>query len=130
MNKARAGGPLRALGAMSGTSLDGVDAAVVETDGHAILGFGATAYRPYAPEERAVLRRALGLWAGAGVEEAAQVVGAAHAALLSEFDGVDLVGFHGQTLAHEPRGRGTLQTGDGAWLACCCIQRWWIFWMW
>lgn len=117
MNKARAGGALRALGAMSGTSLDGVDAAVVETDGHAILGFGATGYRPYSPEERAVLRRALGQWAGPDVAAAAQVVGAAHAALLSEFEGVDLVGFHGQTLAHDPRGRGTLQAGDGAWLA-------------
>ena len=117
MNRARAGGALRALGAMSGTSLDGVDAAVVETDGHAILGFGATGYRPYAPEERAVLRRALGHWTGPEVGAAAQVVGAAHAELLSGFQGADLVGFHGQTLAHEPRGRGTLQAGDGAWLA-------------
>ncbi len=117
MNKARAGGALRALGAMSGTSLDGVDAAVVETDGHAILGFGATGYRPYTPEERAVLRGALGCWTGPEVVAAAQVVTEAHAALLSGFGDVDLVGFHGQTLAHEPRGRGTLQTGDGAWLA-------------
>jgi anhydro-N-acetylmuramic acid kinase len=37
--------------------------------------------------------------------------------VLSGFDGVDLVGFHGQTLAHDPRGRGTLQVGDGAWLS-------------
>ncbi len=33
------------------------------------------------------------------------------------FDGADLIGFHGQTLAHEPRGRGTHQMGDGAALA-------------
>ena len=42
----RIDGPVRALGAMSGTSLDGVDAAVVETDGDRIIGFGETGYRP------------------------------------------------------------------------------------
>ncbi|TDK51975.1 anhydro-N-acetylmuramic acid kinase [Antarcticimicrobium luteum] len=118
MNKAgKAGAPLRALGAMSGTSLDGVDAAVVETDGRRILGFGETGYRTYSDEERAVLRAGLGHWAGPEAEAAGHVVDAAHAELLAGFDGVDLVGFHGQTLAHEPRGRGTFQVGDGAALA-------------
>jgi len=37
--------------------------------------------------------------------------------LLAEFEGAELVGFHGQTLAHEPRGRGTFQAGNGAILA-------------
>lgn len=44
---------------MSGTSLDGVDAAVIETDGERILDFGPTFYRPYKDEERALLRHAL-----------------------------------------------------------------------
>ena len=48
-------GPVRALGAMSGTSLDGVDAAVLVTDGHDILRFGQTAYRPYTTAERRVI---------------------------------------------------------------------------
>ncbi|MDA7965000.1 anhydro-N-acetylmuramic acid kinase [Ruegeria sp.] len=114
MNKAIAKhGAVRALGAMSGTSLDGVDAAVVETDGQAILGFGPTGYRAYSAEERAVLRDALGQWHGPQVEAAAELVTQAHAEALSEFEEVDLIGFHGQTLAHEPRGRGTLQVGDG-----------------
>ncbi|MBL3552568.1 anhydro-N-acetylmuramic acid kinase, partial [Rhodovulum sulfidophilum] len=52
-------GPVRALGTMSGTSLDGVDVALVETDGETLAGFGATGYRPYAPAERAVLAQAL-----------------------------------------------------------------------
>lgn len=111
------GGRVRALGAMSGTSLDGVDAAVIETDGERILAFGETAYRPYRAAEREVLRAALGRWEGAEVAAAAEVVLAAHAEVLGRFGGVDLVGFHGQTLAHEPRGRGTLQVGDGAALA-------------
>jgi len=111
-------GAVRALGAMSGTSLDGVDAAVVETNGETIYRFGATAYQPYSEADRATIRAALGRWPGEpGVAEAAEVVETAHAVLLSGFEGVDLVGFHGQTLAHEPRGRGTHQVGDGRVLA-------------
>lgn len=110
--------PIWALGTMSGTSLDGVDAALVLTDGHKVLEFGASAYRPYTDAERAVLRAALGHWPGdPGVTEAAEVVETAHAELLSRFDGADLIGFHGQTLAHDPRGRGTHQAGDGSVLA-------------
>jgi anhydro-N-acetylmuramic acid kinase len=106
-------GAVRALGAMSGTSLDGVDTAVVETDGVRILGFGPSGYRAYSDAERAVLRAALGRWHGPDVDAAAELVTVAHAEALSEFDEIDLIGFHGQTLAHEPRGRGTLQVGDG-----------------
>lgn len=110
-------GKLRALGAMSGTSMDGVDAAVVETDGHSIYGFGESGYRAYSDAERDVLRAALGQWHGPEVDAAAEMVTIAHAEALSEFEDVDLIGFHGQTLAHEPRGRGTLQVGDGLGLA-------------
>ncbi|WP_369934641.1 anhydro-N-acetylmuramic acid kinase [Ruegeria sp. A3M17] len=102
---------------MSGTSMDGVDAAVVETDGHRILGFGPSGYRAYSDDERAVLRAALGQWHGPDVDAAAELVTLAHAEALSEFDEVDLIGVHGQTLAHEPSGRGTLQVGDGKGLA-------------
>ena len=109
---------IRALGAMSGTSLDGVDAAVVETDGIAIRAFGPTAYRAYTDAEQDVLRAALGKWPGdPGLEEAQTLVEDAHHAVLSQFDDVELVGFHGQTLAHDPGGRGTHQLGDGAALA-------------
>lgn len=110
-------GAIRVLGAMSGTSMDGVDAAVVETDGHRIIDFGPSGYRAYTVEERAVLRAALGQWHGPDVDAAAELVTLAHAEALSEFDEVDLIGVHGQTLAHEPRGRGTLQVGDGKGLA-------------
>jgi anhydro-N-acetylmuramic acid kinase len=109
---------IRALGAMSGTSLDGVDAAVVHTDGITIHAFGPTAYRPYDEAEQAVLRAALGKWQhDAGLDEAQALVEDAHHAVLSQFDDVELVGFHGQTLAHDPGGRGTHQLGDGAALA-------------
>ncbi len=115
-------GPIRALGAMSGTSLDGVDVAVLDTDGHDILSFGPTAYRPYSGPENAGLQAALGQWPGdAGVQAAARIVEDAHADiiahLLDKAPGIEIAGIHGQTLAHDPKGRGTHQAGDGAALA-------------
>ena len=50
---------MRAIGLMSGTSLDGVDAALIGTDGEHIESFGPTFHRPYSEPERAILRRAL-----------------------------------------------------------------------
>ncbi len=106
-----------ALGAMSGTSLDGVDAAMLETDGEQIFGFGKSAYRAYSSQEREVLTRALGQWSGDLADAAQDIVNKAHSEVLGDFSGAEIVGFHGQTLAHEPRGRGTFQVGDGQALA-------------
>lgn len=113
----KAGKPVRVLGAMSGTSLDGVDAAVLVTDGVSVIEPGETGYRPYSDAEQAVLRAALGKWSGPKVEAAAEVVETAHAEMLSRFDGIDLIGFHGQTVAHDPAQGRTLQLGDGGVMA-------------
>ncbi len=117
MKKAVKGTRMKVLGAMSGTSLDGVDAAILITDGETVFDFGATAYRAYSDDERKVIRAGLGKWVGPEVEAAARVVELAHAELLLEFEQVGLIGFHGQTLAHAPRLQGTLQVGDGAVLS-------------
>ena len=108
----------RALGLMSGTSLDGVDAAVLDTDGEVIAGFGPTAFRPYTPDERAMLFAAQGLWpSDAGVEPVAELIETAHAEVMARFSGVEIAGFHGQTLAHDPSAGRTHQAGSGAVLA-------------
>ena len=113
----KSGDPVWALGAMSGTSMDGVDAALILTDGIDIFEFGDSGYRAFSDDEQARLRAALGQWPDdPGTAEAAEIVETAHAEALSRFSS-DLVGFHGQTLAHDPGGRGTHQAGDGALLA-------------
>jgi anhydro-N-acetylmuramic acid kinase len=118
---------------MSGTSFDGVDAAIIETDGERVLGFGPTYYRPFEERERALLRRALaeavtltdrsarpGILAQA---EALTTVTQAEAAerLLAQAgigtNRIDVVGFHGQTVIHKPEMKLTVQIGDGRALA-------------
>ena len=112
--------PIRALGLMSGTSMDGVDGAVLTTDGVTIHDFGESAFRPFTVTEADNLRAAQGLWPGEQPEvlqAALEVIQTAHADLIGEFEDIDLVGFHGQTLNHDPERGRTFQLGDGADLA-------------
>jgi anhydro-N-acetylmuramic acid kinase len=118
---------------MSGTSLDGVDVALIETDGERIAALGPTGYRPYSDEERALLRAALeegvrlqDRWSRPGMlAEADAFVTRVHAEAVEDFlssehidkSGVAIVGFHGQTVLHRPAARLTVQIGDGAALA-------------
>ncbi|RAU21458.1 anhydro-N-acetylmuramic acid kinase [Paramagnetospirillum kuznetsovii] len=112
-----------ALGLMSGTSLDGVDAALVETDGEAVERLGPSLTVPYPPERREALRAILGgVGDVAGVERDLTLFHAEVVKRLLREAGVDaaqvgLIGFHGHTIAHRPEERRTWQIGDGALLA-------------
>ncbi len=109
---------IRALGLMSGTSLDGIDAAVIETDGERVADFGPWRTTPYDPGFRERLRAALGT---RGDEALGRELALLHAdavkALLAEAGPVDLIGFHGHTVFHDPGAGVTVQIGDGALLA-------------
>ena len=111
----------RVVGLMSGTSLDGIDAAFVETDGEQRVTTGPSLTLPYDDALRARLRAALG---GKGpVAEVERAMTEAHAeavrALIDQHSiaGVDLVGFHGHTILHRPETGRTWQLGDGSLLA-------------
>ncbi len=112
--------PIWALGLMSGTSMDGVDGAMVMTDGKGIHAFGERHFRPYSKAEQGVIAAAMGLWPGddkAVLAAAEKVVHDAHLEVISHFPDTQIVGFHGQTLAHDPDGGRTHQIGDGVLLA-------------
>jgi anhydro-N-acetylmuramic acid kinase len=113
------------VGLMSGTSLDGVDAAVLVTDGERVTAQGPRLTLPYAPELRAALRtlrdRAPTLADDDPDLRAAEAaLTDRHAeAVRAVLQGAraDLVGFHGQTILHRPEQRRTWQIGDAARLA-------------
>ena len=124
---------MKAIGLMSGTSMDGVDVALIETDGDRILSLGPSGVWQYSGDEREVLRRAV--TEAASVEdrnarpdalaEAEKLITNIHAQVLDSFmrdhnlnaASIDLIGFHGQTVLHRPEIGLTIQLGDGARLA-------------
>lgn len=113
----------RAIGLMSGTSLDGViDVALIETDGEGYvkpIGFYA---HPYGADVRKAVRACFGKREVDDESRAAEVlVTDAHidAVKASGFEG-DVIGFHGQTITHDPDAGFTWQIGDGARLARAC----------
>lgn len=115
--------PLLALGLMSGTSLDGIDAALLRTDGGSVVETGPHISIPYENNFRDSLRSVLG---GVGpVEEVEQTLTQLHRdavqTLITEAGlkaaDIDLIGFHGHTVLHDPAQSRTWQIGDGAFLA-------------
>lgn len=108
---------------MSGTSLDGIDAALVATDGERAQPFGPWITQPYAASLRERLRQALGQTEAPAdlARDLTQAHAGAVAALLAKAGlspgQVGVIGFHGHTLTHRPQNRFTLQIGDGALLA-------------
>jgi anhydro-N-acetylmuramic acid kinase len=109
---------MRVLGFMTGTSLDAVDMAVLETDGETLLAFGPAGERKLDPATRTSVEAAIEAargwpWGSPAPPEfttAAQAVAEAHRAAAEAFladmgvdrGEIDLIGVHGQTVLHEP----------------------------
>ena len=124
---------MKAIGLMSGTSMDGVDVALIETDGEAIHSLGPATGFAYTALERQLVREAMDAARGivhradrSGVLSIAEsMLTAKHAESVKTFaadndvdlSSVDVVGFHGQTVLHRPERRLTVQLGDGAALS-------------
>ena len=103
--------------------MDGIDAAVVRTDGAAIVEPISNLTIPYSPEFRRQLQSVLG---GDGpVERVSKALTHSHADAVAAVlkasaltpEDVAVIGFHGHTIVHEPENRRTWQIGDGALLA-------------
>ena len=113
----------RTIGLMSGTSLDGVDAAWIETDGETVTAFGPTLTIPYDDalrrDLRVILDRAPTLSPGdSDLASAVARLTECHVRAVRALDRpADLIGFHGQTILHQPDRRRTWQAGDASLLA-------------
>jgi anhydro-N-acetylmuramic acid kinase len=118
----------RVIGLMSGTAIDGIDAALVETDGINHVRPLAFMPNPYERDFRIRLRSYLGNQLGRQDPEILvfeRELTQMHADIVHKFKeqfkdsigDIDLIGFHGQTIWHQPKKRATIQIGDGALLA-------------
>ncbi|PIW30688.1 MAG: anhydro-N-acetylmuramic acid kinase [Rhodospirillales bacterium CG15_BIG_FIL_POST_REV_8_21_14_020_66_15] len=116
-----------AVGLMSGTSMDGVDAALIETDGEAVTWCGPALTHPYDADFRRDLRAALGHDPlirppeNGLVRRLTERHRDAVRALLAEAGtapaDIRVIGFHGHTVLHRPDLGVTRQIGDSALLA-------------
>lgn len=108
---------------MSGTSLDGIDAALIKTDGMTVSEFGDWLTLPFDETSKSHMREAVH---GRGdMLLAEQEITLKHAeavkALLTKTGmkpkEIAVIGFHGQTIAHRPEDGVTCQIGNGSLLA-------------
>ena len=110
-----------ALGFMSGTSLDGIDAAYILSDGTQVFEKGPTSFLPYSAAFRQQLKQCFGQsHRNPLIREREQQLTKMHGDIANKMIASSsikpqIVGFHGQTIFHAPPQ--TLQIGDGNLLA-------------
>ncbi len=108
---------------MSGTSYDGVDVSFVKTDGNKIHEIGHSSYLAYHPNIRKNIASLLQSPGEADLElllETSNAITEAHADAIKDNlkknklkpSDVDMIGFHGQTIYHNPKKKLTLQIGN------------------
>lgn len=110
------------MGLMSGTSLDGVDVAVLETDGVDVAKPVYFSFYPYLAEAAAQIRAVFGRRRmDADIQAAEMAVTQAHLRAIEtsgmDMSSIDLIGFHGQTITHDPTQKFTWQIGDAQGIA-------------
>ena len=119
------------IGLMSGTSADGIDGCVILTDGQHVTPTGLSLCQPYRPEVATAVLAARDDPAGylsdphrrqalitAITEDHTQIVHQlVQAARAADMPPIQLVGFHGQTVYHNPAAGRTIQLGDGQQMA-------------
>ncbi len=106
----------RAIGLMSGTSLDGIDCALIETDGYEYVKPLAFLSEPYSDDLRDRLRACFGKQAAP--DDVVRDLTLAHADIVKQMgEKAEVVGFHGQTILHNLKLNKTVQVGDGELLA-------------
>jgi anhydro-N-acetylmuramic acid kinase len=122
-----------ALGLMSGTSLDGIDVALIRTDGENTVERGPSETFAYGTKQQAKLREALHDGKSivmradrpASLMDIEQNLTEWHTEAVQEFikkyaltaSSIDVIGFHGQTIIHRPEHKLTVQLGLGAQLS-------------
>jgi anhydro-N-acetylmuramic acid kinase len=116
--------PQLVIGLMSGTSMDGIDAALLLTDGEAIAEPKGFVFRPYPQAFRASLAAALmapdaraPALEAALTDHHADTVRELLASTGTMAEQVALIGFHGHTVLHRPAKRRTWQLGNAQRLA-------------
>lgn len=103
-----------AIGMMSGTSLDGIDVALVKTDGRDATKLLDFKTYEYDQETRHAVKDVFGARESSkAVDRAAHLVTQAHINAIRAFGHeADVIGFHGQTIHHDPDKKFTWQIGD------------------
>ncbi|USG59967.1 anhydro-N-acetylmuramic acid kinase [Sneathiella marina] len=111
------------IGLMSGTSLDGIDAALIKTDGVQVFEHGPVCSTTYETEFRDKLRTCLGQQTASAdlIADFTRIQSDIVQDLLARNGltpaDINLIGFHGQTIFHDPANRITVQIGDGQLMA-------------
>ena len=116
-----------ALGLMSGTSIDGIDIALIKSDGYKIIDHNLEQYYPYSPKTRNLLTKLINnpTTSLLEIKQIELEITQNHISVVLDFltknninkEDIDIIGFHGQTILHCPQQKITWQIGNAQMLA-------------